>query len=102
MAVHKERVHWGNLDLHLNCCSEHCIDKCRLTFLAMDDSPAHSTEFVIMQFVSPHLNIKELSLPWLIRLCTKTENTESLCHLARVVSPITGCFILVSKIKWWL
>ena len=41
----------------------------------MDDSLRHRTEFVIMQFVSPHLNIKERSLPWLIRLCTKTENT---------------------------
>ena len=61
----------------------------------MDDSLRHSTEFVIMQFVSPHLNIKELSLPWLIRLCTKTENTGefvSSCSIS-IVSPLVGGFV---------
>ena len=61
----------------------------------MDDSLRHRTEFVIMQLVSPHLNIKEQSLPWLIRLCTKTENTGefvSSCSIS-IVSPLAGGFV---------
>ena len=84
VAIHKERVHWGNVCIRIVAVNTAYINADFL-FSAMDDSLRHRTEFVIMQFVSPHFNIKEQSLPWLIRLCTKTENTESLCQLARSV-----------------